>query len=77
VTSPATAIAFAIWLGNAAGFRGDDLLTSGWIAVLDCSATSARTLALDAKRLGLIDLRTAGDVIEFGLDRLDPGFGRM
>lgn len=76
VSAPPTAVAFALWLGNAAGFRGEELLTTGWIAALDCTATSARTLALDAKRIGLIDLRTAGDVVELGLDRLDPGLGR-
>lgn len=76
VSAPPSAVAFALWLGNAAGFRGDELLTSGWIASLDCTATSARTLALEAKRLGLIDLRTAGDVVEFELGRLDPGLGR-
>ena len=76
VNAPPSAVAFALWLGDAAGFRGDELLTSGWIAALDCTATSARTLALEAKRIGLIDLRTAGDVVEFSLDRLDPGLGR-
>lgn len=70
------AVAFALWLGDAAGFRGEALLTTGWIAALDCSAASARTLALDAKRLGLIDLRAAGDIVELGLDRLDPGLRR-
>ena len=77
VSASPTAVAFALWLGNVAGFRGAELLTSGWVATLDCTATSARTLAQEAKRLGLIDLRTAGDVIEFGLDRLDPGLGRL
>jgi hypothetical protein len=76
VSAQPTALAFALWLGNAAGFRGDELLTTGWIAALDCTATSARNLALEAKRIGLIDLRTSGDVVEFGLDRLDPGIGR-
>lgn len=76
VQAQATALAFALWLGNAAGFRGEELLTSGWTAALDCTASSARGLALEAKRLGLIDLRTAGDLIEFGLDRLDPGLRR-
>lgn len=76
VSAPPTAVAFALWLGNVAGFRGEELLTTGWIAALDCTATSARGLALEAKRLGIIDLRTAGDVVEFGLDRLDPGLGR-
>lgn len=76
VNAPPTAVAFALWLGNAAGFRGEELLTTGWIAALDCTATSARSMALEAKRIGLIDLRTSGDVVEFGLDRLDPGLGR-
>lgn len=70
------AVAFALWLGNAAGFHGEELLTTGWIAALDCTPSSARALAVEAKRIGLIDLRTAADVIEFGLDRLDPGLGR-
>lgn len=77
VSAPPTAVAFALWLGDAAGFRGEALLTTGWIAALDCTPTSARTLALEAKRIGLIDLRTAGDVVELGLERLDPGLGRM
>jgi hypothetical protein len=77
VSAPATAVAFALWIGNVVGFRGEELLKTGWIAALDCTATSARGLALEAKRLGLVDMRTAGDVVEFGLDRLDPGLGRM
>lgn len=76
VSAPPTAAAFALWLGQAAGFRGEELLTTGWLAALDCTATSARALALEAKRLGLIDLNTSADVIELGLDRLDPGLGR-
>ena len=76
VKATAAAMAFALWLGNAAGVHGEELLTTGWIAALDCTPSSARGLAIEAKRIGLIDLRTAGDVIEFGLDRLDPGLGR-
>ncbi len=76
VQAQPTSITFALYLGHLAGFRGGELLTSGWSAVLDCSASSARALALEAKRVGLIDLRSAGDVIEFGLERLDTGIGR-
>lgn len=72
----AAAVAFALYVGHAAGFRGEELLTSGWMAALDCTASSAKSLALEAKRVGLIDLRTAGDVVEFGLERLDPAVGR-
>jgi hypothetical protein len=66
------AVALALWLGHAAGFHGGELLTCGWMAVLDCTASSARGLSLEAKRMDLIDVRAAGDVVEFGLDRLDP-----
>jgi hypothetical protein len=69
-------LAFGLYLGYVAGLRGEELLTSGWIAALDCSASSAKALALEAKRVGLIDLRTAGDVIELGLERLEPAIGR-
>jgi hypothetical protein len=76
VQAQPVAVAFGLWLGQAAGFRGEELLTCGWVAALDCTASSARGLASEAKRVGLIDLRSAGDVIEFGLERLDPGIGR-
>lgn len=64
--------AFAVFLAYAAGFRGGEIFASGWFTVLDCSPSNGRELALDAKRLGLLDLRMAGDIVEVTLDRLDP-----
>jgi len=29
-------------------------------------------LAIEAKRIGLLDLRVAGDVLDLNLERLDP-----
>jgi len=71
VTPTAATIAFGLYLGYQSGFRGNDLFSSGWIAVLDCSPTQAKNLALEAKRLGLIDIRMAADVIEIGFSRLE------
>jgi len=68
----ATAVAFALYLGVEAGFQGEELLTSGWIKTLDCRPSEALDSALDAKRIGLIDLRVAGDVFDLDLQRLDP-----
>jgi hypothetical protein len=65
-------IALALYLGVGAGFHGEDLLTCGWIKALDCSPSRALDLAVEAKRLGLLDLRVAGDVFDLGLERLDP-----
>ncbi len=66
------ALAFALYLAQAAGFSTDESFSSGWVRVLDCNSSTALELAAAAKRLGLIDLRTAGDVIDLNLKRLDP-----
>ena len=65
-------VAYAIYLSHAAGGRGANALSSGWLQVLDCDLSRTRQLALDAKRLGLIDLRLSGDILEYNLSRLDP-----
>ena len=72
VDATPTSVAFGLYLGHAVGFRGTDLFSSAWIAMLDCTPVQARQLAVEAKRMGLLDLRLAGDVIEINLDRLDP-----
>lgn len=66
------AVAFALYLGVGSGFHGEELLASGWIKTLDCSPSQALNLAVEAKRLGLLDLRVAGDVFDLSLNRLDP-----
>jgi hypothetical protein len=68
--SPACA-AFALYLAFLVGFRGADLFSSGWIAVLDCSPTMGQHLALEAKRLGLLDIRMGGDIVEINFSRLE------
>ncbi|HTV27077.1 MAG TPA: hypothetical protein VMF32_04800 [Xanthobacteraceae bacterium] len=73
IVLPSTSAAtFAIYLAHAAGFRGAEIFSCGWLRVLDCNPSQARELALDAKRSGLLDLRMAGDVVELNLSRLDP-----
>lgn len=69
-------VAFGLYLGYAVGFRGAPLFATGWISLLDCTPARARELALEAKRIGLIDLRIAGEVVDLVLDRLDPSEGR-
>ncbi len=69
--SPATA-AFALYLADATGYRGGETFTSAWFRVLDCDPSQARHFALEAKRLGLVNLRMAGDVVELDVTLLDP-----
>lgn len=73
VAATPTAAALALYLAHAVGFRGPQVFTSGWTKLLDADASAVRSLALEAKRAGLIDIRTAGDVIDASFDRLDPG----
>lgn len=69
-------VAFGLYLGHAVGFRGASLFATGWVSLLDCPPVAGRDLAVEAKRIGLIDLRIAGDVMDLALDRLDPAEGR-
>ena len=69
-------VAFGLYLGHTVGFRGAPLFATGWVSLLDCTPAGARDLAVEAKRIGLIDLRIAGEVVDLVLDRLDPAEGR-
>jgi hypothetical protein len=74
VQATPASIAYALYLAHVSGFRGKDLFNNPWIAVLDCPPSIARELAQEAKRMRLLDLRTAGDVIEIGFRSLDPTY---
>jgi len=76
VNATPTAVAFALYLAQAAGFRGAEIFSCSWLRVLDCDPSHARHLALEAKRVGLLDLRMSGEVVELNLSRLDPNSSR-
>lgn len=76
VTSTPCDAAFAIYLAYASGCRGSGVFNSIWFQVLDCTPAAGQHLALEAKRLGLIDLRVSGDVVDLNLARFDPGLAR-
>lgn len=64
-------ITYGLYLARVAGSRGNQLFTSGWVSLLDCTSPQARALALEAKRMGLIDFRTSGDVVDISFERLE------
>ena len=64
----------ALAVGFSAGFRGESLFTSPWMRVLDADPATARNLALEAKRAGLLDLRISDKIVDLQLERLDPSF---
>ena len=75
VTATPASVAYAIYLAHACGSRGADVFSSGWVQVLDCDPLSGRDIALEAKRVGLLDLRMSGEVVELNLARMDPSSG--
>jgi hypothetical protein len=77
VTPTPWTVAYALYLGRAVGFRGGDLFSTDWMSVQDASKSDAQSLALEAKRLGLIDLNLSDSIAEVGLGRLDPIAARL
>lgn len=62
--------AYALLLGYLLGARGDGLFKTLWTKVLDASLEELIQLALDAKRLGFLDLSYSGGVLEVSIDRM-------
>ncbi|MBK8270704.1 MAG: hypothetical protein IPK83_21320 [Planctomycetes bacterium] len=64
VTASPYAVAYALLLGYLLGARGTRLFATLWTAVLDTSQEKLIFLAMDAKRLGALNLKHGGGVIE-------------
>jgi len=73
VTATPAAVALALYLAHAAGFRGPQVFANGWTKLLDVDAATIHSLAVEAKRAGLIGMLRAGNVSDPSFDRLDPG----
>lgn len=67
------AVAMAVWLGEAEGLAGHGLIDSRWAAVLDLPGGALLSCAMEARRLGLIRLSAAGNVVDVSARTLDPG----
>lgn len=64
------ALTYALVLGFLQGLRGAKLFDSEWTRALDLNPGELRPLALEAKRLGKLDVKTAGDIVEIGFSSL-------
>ena len=58
------ATTYALLLGFAVGRRGRMLFETPWAAILDVGPDELIDLAVDAKRLGLLDLKQSGTIID-------------
>lgn len=70
VTPTATTAAYALLLGHFTGRRGAALFETLWAQVLDAPVRELMELAMDARRLGLLDMTHSGGVIDVSVSRL-------
>ena len=62
-------VALALLLGHVLGLHGDELFRSDWCKILDLSPSEAASLAFQAHRENLLDMRKVGSVVEIGFPR--------
>ena len=70
VEATPAAATYALLLGFALGHRGRLLFETPWAAVLDSSPGELIGVAVHARRLGLLDLKQSGQVIEVSFPML-------
>jgi len=71
MVSPTPAVvAFALLLGYILGARGRALFETLWAKVLDVGADELIRLATDAKRIGYLNLKASGEVVEVSFSHL-------
>ncbi len=64
VEATPTATTYALLLGFAVGRRGRLLFETPWAAMLDAGPDELIDVAVDAKRLGLLDLKQSGSMLD-------------
>lgn len=62
--------AFALLLGHLAGKRGESLFETLWAQTLDAPRGELMQLAVDARRLGFLDMSQSGGMIDVAFSRL-------
>ena len=65
-----SATAYALLIGYVVGRRGRLLFETPWAAILDAGPEDLIELTVDAKRLGLLDLKQSGSMIEVSFPAL-------
>lgn len=70
VTPTPASTSFALLLGYLADKRGEALFESLWAQVLDEPSGELMRLAMDARRLGFLDMSQSGGVIDLTFSRL-------
>lgn len=61
---------FALLLGYILGGRGPSLFETLWAKILDLSVDELIFQTMDAKRLGLLDVKQSGGIVEISMARM-------
>lgn len=73
VEATPAATTYALLLGFALGRRGRLLFETPWVAILDAGPDELIDVAVDAKRLGLLDLKQSGSMVDVSFPTILPG----
>jgi hypothetical protein len=63
------AVALALLLGHVLGLHGEELFRCDWCKILDISPSEAASLAFQAHRESLLNMRKVGSVVEISFPR--------
>ncbi len=58
------AVTLALFLGDATGYHGAAVFSNPWCRLLDLNPDRAKSMAFEAHRAGLLNLRAVGEVVE-------------
>lgn len=70
ISPTVTAVAMALFLGQISGYHGAVVFSNPWCRLLDLPVDRARSMAQEAHRAGLLDLRAVGEVVELSFPML-------
>ena len=73
IEASAAGVTYALLLGFVVGRRGRLLFETPWTAILDSSPDSLVDVAVDANRLGLLDLKHSGQIIDVSFPTMLTG----
>ena len=64
-------LTMALFLGQVAEYHGPSIFANPWVRLLDLTPDRARSMAMEAHRAGLLNLRAVGDVVDLTFPLLD------
>lgn len=70
VQPPPVSVTMALFLGDVAGYQGAAVFSNPWCRLLDLNPDRAKSMAAEAHRASLLNLRAIGEVVEISFPLL-------